>query len=72
MTKAFSKGDPVKWNWGDGEGEAKVSEVHAERVERQINGKKQTRNGSGDNPAYVLEQENGQKVLKLHSELTSG
>ena len=69
MTKTFSKGDPVKWNWGNGEGEAKVSEVHTERVERQIKGKKQTRNGSDDNPAYVLEQDNGQTVLKLHSEL---
>lgn len=71
MAKAFSKGDQVKWNWGNGEGEAQVDEVHTERVERQIDGKKQTRNGTEDNPAYVLKQDDGQRVLKLHSELKS-
>ena len=69
MSKAFSKGDDVKWNWGQGQAEATVSEVHTDRVERKIDGKNQTRNGSEDNPAYVLEQSDGQKVLKLHSEL---
>ena len=69
MGTAFSKGDDVKWNWGQGQAEATVKEVHTERVERTIDGKKKTRNGSDDNPAYVLEQSNGQKVLKLHSEL---
>ena len=67
----FGKGDAVKWNWGNGEGEATVSEVHTERVERTIKGSKQTRNGSDDNPAYVLEQSDGTTVLKLESELGS-
>jgi hypothetical protein len=69
VAKTFSKGDDVKRNWGTGQAEATVKEVHTERVERQIDGKKKTRNGSEDNPAYVLEQSNGQTVLKLHSEL---
>lgn len=69
MTKAFAVGDEVKWNWGPGRAEATVAEVHTERVERTIDGKTKTRNGTGDNPAYVLEQSNGQTVLKLHSEL---
>lgn len=69
MVKAFAEGDDVKWNWGPSQAEATVSEVHTERVERTIDGKKKTRNGTEDNPAYVLEQSNGQKVLKLHSEL---
>lgn len=69
MTKAFAKGDDVKWNWGPGQAEATVQEVHTERVERTIKGKQKTRNGTEDNPAYVLEQSDGQTVLKLHSEL---
>jgi hypothetical protein len=69
VTKAFAEGDDVKWNWGQGQAEATVKEVHTERVERTIKGSKQTRNGTDDNPAYVLEQSNGQTVLKLHSEL---
>lgn len=68
-TKAFKKGDDVKWNWGPSQAEATVAEVHTDRVERTIDGKKKTRNGTEDNPAYVLEQSDGQKVLKLHSEL---
>ena len=69
MAKTFDKGDQVQWNWGNGTGEAEVKEIHTERVERTIAGKKQTRNGSDDNPAYVLEQSDGRQVLKLHSEL---
>ena len=69
MSTAFSKGDDVKWNWGQGQAEATVAEVHEDRVERTIDGKKQSRNGTADNPAYVLEQSNGKRVLKLHSEL---
>ena len=65
----FDTGDAVKWNWGNGEGEATVSEVHAERVERTIKGSQQVRNGTEDNPAYVLEQSDGTTVLKLESEL---
>lgn len=68
-TTAFGKGDSVKWNWGPGQAEATVREVHTERVERTIDGKNKTRNGTEDNPAYVLEQSDGQTVLKLHSEL---
>ena len=69
MTKAFAEGDEVRWNWGPGQAQATVSEVHTERIERTIAGKTKTRNGTDDNPAYVLEQSNGQTVLKLHSEL---
>ncbi len=65
----FDTGDAVAWNWGNGQGEATVTEVHTERVERTIKGSKQARNGTGDNPAYVLEQSDGTTVLKLESEL---
>lgn len=69
MTTAFSTGDQVRWNWGNGMGEATVAEVHTDRVERRIAGTTQVRNGTADNPAYVLEQSDGRQVLKLHSEL---
>lgn len=69
MSRSFAEGDAVKWNWGQGQAEATVKEVHTERIERTIGGSKKTRNGTDDNPAYVLEQSDGQTVLKLHSEL---
>ncbi|MCW0213231.1 MAG: DUF2945 domain-containing protein [Pseudonocardia sp.] len=65
----FRKGSRVSWNWGNGKGEAKVRSVHTDRVERTIKGTTQTRNGTEDDPAYVLEQEDGTTVLKLGSEL---
>lgn len=68
-TKAFGKGDAVTWNWGPSQAEATVAEVHTDRVERTIGGSTKTRNGTDDNPAYVLEQSDGTTVLKLHSEL---
>lgn len=71
MSDTFNVGDAVKWNWGPGQAEATVAEVHTERVERTIKGKLKRRNGSKDNPAYVVEQSDGQRVLKLHSELIS-
>ncbi|MFW5660246.1 MAG: DUF2945 domain-containing protein [Oceanicaulis sp.] len=69
MTKAYSTGETVKWNWGNGEGSGEIAEVHESRVEKQIKGETITRNGSSDNPAYVIDSANGARVLKLHSEL---
>lgn len=63
------KGQKVQWNWGNGTGEGKIVEVFHERVERKIKGEDIVRNGSEDNPAYLIEQDNGDKVLKLQSEL---
>lgn len=69
MTKTFGEGDAVRWNWGPGQAEGTVTEVHTSRVERTIGRSTKVRNGTADNPAYVLEQSDGQQVLKLHSEL---
>lgn len=69
MTTTFNTGDRVWWNWGPGTGEATVVEVHTTRVERELKGSTTVRNGTEDNPAYVLEQSTGQRILKLHSEL---
>jgi hypothetical protein len=69
MTETFAKGTWVAWNWGNGTPTAKVVDSATDRIERTIDGTTQSRNGTEDNPAYVLEQESGQTVLKLHSEL---
>ncbi|MGJ3231793.1 MAG: DUF2945 domain-containing protein [Oceanicaulis sp.] len=69
MTMAFKTGDTVAWNWGNGEGEGEIAEVHESRVEKTIDGSRQVRNGAPDCPAYLIKQEDGARVLKLHSEL---
>lgn len=69
MTDKFQKGQWVEWNWAGGTGRGKVAESYADRVEKSIGGSKITRNADEDNPAYLIEQDDGQQVLKSHSEL---
>ncbi|WP_104480828.1 DUF2945 domain-containing protein [Actinokineospora auranticolor] len=66
----FRKGTRVMWKWGTHWAEAVVVSSHDEPVRRMLKGSLITRNGTADNPAYVLEQDNGTHVLKLHSELS--
>ena len=53
--------------WGFVEGT--VTEVHHDDVSRTTKGQEVTRKGSDDDPAYVIEQEDGTTVLKLRSEV---
>lgn len=66
---AFSEGDRVKWNWGNGQGEGVVVEIHTSRVEKTIKGVELVRNADGHNPAYLIRQDDGDEVLKSESEI---
>ena len=66
---AYSTGDRVTWNWGNGTGEGEITEVFKERVTRTIKGSEITRDADSDNPAYMIEQDDGDRVLKSHTEL---
>lgn len=68
---AYETGDEVEWNWGSGTGTGTVQEVFTERVTRTIDGTEVTRNADPDNPAYLIEQEDGDRVLKSESELST-
>lgn len=68
MTK-FRKGTKVQWKWGSGTGQGKITESFTEDVERKIEGSVIKRKASGSEPAYLIEQEDGGRVLKSHSEL---
>ena len=70
MTDAYRNGDPVKWNWGSGEGRGTVEEAHSSRVAKTIKGANIARDASDDCPAYTIRQEDGDTVLKSHSEVT--
>ena len=67
----YSKGDEVTWKWGPGTGTGTVTDVYTERVEKTIDGSDITRNADEDNPAYLIEQEDGDRVLKSESELSA-
>ncbi len=66
---SIRKGTEVTWSWGAGSSSGTVTEVHHEKVTRQTKGQQISRNGTDDNPAYVIEQEDGTTVLKLKSEV---
>ena len=66
---SIRKGTEVTWSWGNGTAKGTVTEVHHDKVTRRSKGESITRNGSDDDPAYVIEQEDGTTVLKLASEV---
>ncbi len=70
MSNSYRVGSKVQWNWGSGTAEGRVAERFDRRVQRTIKGTKVVKNGTADNPAYLIEQENGGKVLKRGSELS--
>mgnify|MGYP000409396712 CR=1 FL=1 len=72
MSYDFHIGDTVEWNWGDGTGSGEISERFTSDVTRTIDGTEVTRNASEDEPAYMIEQEDGGRVLKSASELSAG
>lgn len=65
----FKEGDAVKWSWGNGYGRGEVQSVFTEKTVRKIKGSEVTRNGSKDDPALYIKQDDGDAVLKLTSEV---
>ena len=63
------KGSRVSWTWGSGTATGKIVEVHRAKVTRTIKGSEITRNGTQDDPAYLIEQDDGSQVLKSRSEV---
>jgi Hypervirulence associated proteins TUDOR domain len=65
----FHNGSMVEWEWGKGTGTGKIVHTFTRNVTRTIKGAEVSRKASTDEPAYLIEQENGDKVLKSGSEL---
>lgn len=71
MGDRHAKGARVTWHWGAGQGEGVVRERFDRRVQRTIKGQRIVRNGTADNPAYLVETDDGDRVLKRGSELSA-
>ena len=71
MAGDFSKGDKVEWSWSGSTATGTVKEVFTDDVERTIKGSTIKRNASKDEPAYLVEQEDGDEALKSGSELSA-
>ncbi len=65
----FDIGAAVTWKWGQGTASGTIRERFEDKVTRTIKGSEITRNGSSEEPAYLIEQDDGDKVLKGHSEV---
>lgn len=63
-------GDRASWKWGSGSAEGEIIERFHDDVTRTIDGTEVTRRASREEPAFLLEQEDGQRILKSGSELT--
>ncbi|MGL5924641.1 HVA1 family protein [Chroococcidiopsis sp.] len=62
-------GTTVSWKYGSGTATGKVIKVYRDRITLKLGDSEITRNGSEDDPALLIKQENGAKVLKLFSEV---
>ncbi len=71
MIDKFRMGQSVTWHWGSGTATGVIKERYERQVTRKIKGAEITRNGNHDNPAYLVEQPDGNEVLKLASELAA-
>ncbi|MEC7761633.1 MAG: DUF2945 domain-containing protein [Pseudomonadota bacterium] len=68
---SITVGDTVKWSWGNDTAKGTVKKRYTRKTTRKIKGSKITRDGSDDNPALFIEQDDGDEVLKLASEVKS-
>lgn len=62
-------GDIARWAWGNGHGSGKITQIYTQSITKTLQGSDVTRHGEQDNPAYLIEQDDGDQVLKLASEL---
>ena len=65
----YSEGTQVEWDWGDGTAKGKIVKVYTQKQTLKIKGNEVTRDASEDEPAYRIEQEDGDEALKSHSEV---
>jgi hypothetical protein len=71
MKNSFRKGAKVHWTWAGDRAHGKIEERFEHRVQRTFKGTRVVRNGSAANPAYLIVQEDGARLLKLGRELTA-
>lgn len=69
MKDEYRIGERVKWNWGTGHGEGRIIQRFTEKTTRTIKGTEVVRDADEQDPAYLIQQDDGDEVLKLQSEV---
>ena len=70
-SNSFRTDQYVEWEWGNGKGKGQIKERFERDVTRTLQGSEITKDGTEDNPAYLIKQEDGDEVLKRGSELSA-
>tara|TARA_R110002074_G_scaffold172941_2_gene335597 strand:+ start:708 stop:923 length:216 start_codon:yes stop_codon:yes gene_type:complete len=65
----YQTGTKVEWDWGNGTGTGKIVKKYTQKITLKLQGSEVTRKASDDEPAYKIEQDDGNEVLKSGSEL---
>jgi hypothetical protein len=68
---AFKKSSKVQWKWLGRSINGTVEEVFKSSITKTIKGKKITRHGTDEKPAYFVKSDAGNLALKLQTELHS-
>ena len=67
----FKKSAKVQWQWLGRPILGVVEEVFEKSISKTIKGKKITRHGTAEKPAYLVKSEAGNLALKLETELSA-
>lgn len=67
----FKKSSKVQWKWLGRPISGTVEDIFKISVTKTIKGKKITRHGSEEKPAYLVKSEAGNLALKLETELSA-
>ena len=65
----YQTGTKVEWDWGNGTGTGKIVKKYTQKITLKLQGSEVTRKASDDEPAYKIEQDDGNEVLKSGSQL---
>ena len=65
----YEEGGRVRWKWGEGYGHGTIKSAFTRKTVREIDGAEIILHGSKDDPAYYIDSDQGNNVLKLHSEV---
>jgi hypothetical protein len=67
--KHFQTNTEVEWDWGNSTAKGYIRNKYTEEVTKTLKGTEVTRKASEKDPAYLIEQSDGDEVLKSHSEI---
>ncbi len=71
LPEPFRIGEKIKWRWMGRPVSGVVKKVYFKPVTKIFRGAEFKRNGSKEEPAYLVKSKAGSEVLKSHSELSN-